>query len=89
LTRKFLFGTKQGLPENEEKEMNEAAEPNPFEKDGYEAYDPEERKLDLPSSKVRGRESAQSESCDIGLRGRIGYLANIPATSSSQLLSGE
>jgi len=36
--------------------MNEAGEPNSFEKDGYEAYDPDERKLDLPSSKVRGRE---------------------------------
>ena len=69
--------------------MNEAGEPNSFEKDGYEAYDPDERKLDLPSSKVGGRESAQSESCAIGLRGRIDYLTKIPATSSSQLSSGE
>jgi hypothetical protein len=83
-----LFGTKQGLPENE-KEMNEAGEPNPFEEDGYESYDPDERKLDLPLPKVRGRESAQSESCDIGLRGRIDCLTNIPATSYSQLSSGD
>jgi hypothetical protein len=42
LPRKFLFGTKQGFPENEVKEMNEAGEPNPFEEDGYGAYDPNE-----------------------------------------------
>jgi hypothetical protein len=69
--------------------MNEAGEPNSFEKYGYEAYDPDERKVDLPSSKVRGRESAQSESCDIGLIDKINYLTNIPATSSSQLSSGD
>jgi hypothetical protein len=69
--------------------MNEVGEPNPFEEDGYEAYDPGERKLDLQLSKARGRESAQSESCDIGLRGKIDYLTDISATSSSQLSSGD
>lgn len=34
--------------------MNEAGEPNLFEEDGYEAYDPGERKLDLQLSKARG-----------------------------------
>jgi hypothetical protein len=84
-----LFSTKQGLLENEEKEMNEAGEPNPFEEGGYKVCGPDEAKLDLPSSKVRGRESAQSESCYIELRDRIDYLTNIPATSSSQLWSVE
>ena len=40
--RQLLFGLKQGPPEKEENNINEAGEPDPYEEDGYEAYDSDE-----------------------------------------------
>jgi hypothetical protein len=40
--RQLLFGLKQGPPEEEENDINEAGEPDPYEEDEYEAYDSDE-----------------------------------------------
>jgi hypothetical protein len=37
-----LFGLKRSPPEKEENDINEAGEPDPYEEDGYEAYDSDE-----------------------------------------------